>query len=199
VNFDTEELCDSLRKLSLLLCFYPLTRHIKLHDFVRQYLIHEQRDDLPALHNHLLNAYRSSLPKQPQSPFTDWAELPAKEQYLWRNIAYHLVGARRKDELRNLLFNFVWLQAKLEATDVNSLISDFDFLEPDRTLRLIQSTIRLSSHILAQDKTQLGTQVFGRLMEQKIPLIKNLLDQIKRWKDCIRIMMHHWQFSIYTY
>ena len=134
-DFDTEELCDRLRRLSLLLRFDPVTRHIRLHDVVRQYLIHEQRDDLPALHNHLLDAYRSSLPQHPQSPFTDWAALPAKEQYLWRNIAYHLVEAGQKEELRTLLFDFAWLHAKLDAVDVNALIRDYDFLSPDRTIK----------------------------------------------------------------
>jgi hypothetical protein len=55
-EFDTEELCDRLRKLSLLLRFDPVTRHVRLHDVVRQYLIHEKRDDLSALHNRLLDA-----------------------------------------------------------------------------------------------------------------------------------------------
>jgi hypothetical protein len=40
-NFDTEALCDRLGKLSLLLRFDPVTRHIRLHDFMNQYLIVE--------------------------------------------------------------------------------------------------------------------------------------------------------------
>ncbi len=179
-EFDTEELCDRLRKLSLLLRFDPVTGQIRIHDIMRQYLIHEPRNNWPALHNHLLDAYRSSLPRHPQSSFTEWASLSAKEQYLWRNITYHLIEAERNDELRKLLFNFTWLSAKLEATDVNSMIADYDFLPYDETLPILQDAIRLSAHILAEKKTQLRSQLYGRLMSHEEPEIKNLLEQIKQ-------------------
>jgi len=182
-DFDTEELCDRLGKLSLLVRFDPVTRHIRFHDVVRQYLIHEQRDVLHDLHNHLLDAYRSSLPHKPQSSFTGWAALPANKQYLWRNLAYHLVEAGRREELRTLLFDVAWLHAKLGAVNINALIRDYDFLSSDRTATLMQNAIRLSAHILARDKTQLRSQVYGRLLGQDAPEIKTLLERIKKWKD----------------
>jgi hypothetical protein len=183
-DFDTEALCDRLGKLSILMRFDPVTRYIRLHDVVRQYLIHEQRNDLPLLHNQLLDAYKSSLPQQPQSPFTDWAALPANELYLWRNLAYHLVEAGQGDELHTLLFDAAWLHAKLDAVDVNALIRDYDFLSSDRAATLVQNAIRLSAHILARDKTLLRSQVYGRLMGiQDTPEIKTLLDRIKELRD----------------
>jgi hypothetical protein len=42
--------------------------------------------------------------------------------YAWRSISYHLTQAGRTNELRHLLLSFDWLQAKLAATDVESLI-----------------------------------------------------------------------------
>jgi hypothetical protein len=148
-DFDTEEMCDRLRKLSLLLRFDPVIRNIRLHDILRQYLIYEQQDALPALHNRLLDAYRLSLPAS-GSLISDWSLLPAKEPYLWKNIAYHLSEAKRKDELQKLLFNFNWLTAKLKATDVNSLIFDYDFLLKDHDTKkrddpasLVQGALRL--------------------------------------------------------
>ena len=42
--------------------------------------------------------------------------------------AYHLVQAGRKDDLRRLLLDFNYLQAKLAATDPNALIADYDYL-----------------------------------------------------------------------
>jgi WD40 repeat protein len=183
-DFDTEALCDRLGKLSLLMRFDPVTRYIRLHDVVRQYLIYEQRKELPALHNQLLDAYRSLLPQQPQSQFTDWAALPANESYLWNNLANHLVEARRGEELRRLLFDVAYMHAKLYAVDVNALIRDYDFLSSDRTVDCVQNAIRLSAHILARDKTQLRSQVYGRLLgKQDAPEIKTLLDRIKEWRD----------------
>jgi WD40 repeat protein/archaellum biogenesis ATPase FlaH len=103
----------------------------------------------------------------------DWREC---DRYGLRYLATHLVDmaalekppikARKYIErLHELLFNFDWLQAKLDATDVNALIADFDFLSNAPDLSLVQSAIRLSSHILAQDKTQLWNQLYGRLIQ----------------------------------
>lgn len=112
-EFDTEDLCDRLMRLSLLLNFDPTARHIRLHDVIRQYLIQKQGDLLPQLHNQFIEAFSSDIPR--------WSELPAQEPYLWNNLAYHLIEAERDDELRRLLLDFNWLQAKLEAIDVTSL------------------------------------------------------------------------------
>ncbi|KAF5427224.1 MAG: NB-ARC domain-containing protein/TIR domain-containing protein [Candidatus Methanomarinus sp.] len=96
-EFDTEDLCDRLMRLSLLLNFDPTTRHIRLHDVIRQYLIQKREDHLPQLHNQFLEAYSSDIPR--------WSKLPAQEAYLWNNLAYHLIEAERDDELRQLLLS----------------------------------------------------------------------------------------------
>ncbi|MEP0884824.1 WD40 repeat domain-containing protein [Microcoleus sp. FACHB-SPT15] len=104
-----------------------------------------------------------------------WHSKPTSDRYLWHHLAYHLSGASKNSELRALLFNFDWLQAKLDATDVNALIADFDFLSNAPDVSLVQSTIRLSAHILDQDKTQLPGQLLGRLLSQEIPEIQVML------------------------
>ena len=175
-EFDTEDLCDRLMRLSLLLNFDPTTRHIRLHDVIRQYLIQKREDHLPQLHNQFLEAYSSDIPR--------WSKLPAQEAYLWNNLAYHLIEAERDDELRQLLLDFDWLQAKLEATDVNSLITDYDYLPDDHTLRLVQGAIRLSSHSLSKDKTQLASQLLGRLQSFQEPEIQSMLEQACTSKKC---------------
>src|SRR5260370_32954315 len=53
---------------------------------------------------------------------------------------------------RHLLVNFDWLQNKLEASGANALIADYDYIVGDHEdLRLIQSAIRLSAHVLVRD------------------------------------------------
>ena len=78
-------------------------------------------------------------------------------------LPYHLLEAGRTDELRGMLLDFEWLQAKLDAVDVNSLIADYDYLSDDFVLRMVQGAIRLSSNTLARDKTQLAAHLLGRL------------------------------------
>ena len=88
-----------------------------LHDLQRD-LIHKRREkDLPGLHLRLVEAW-DALPKLP-------------DPYAWRWVAYHMVQAGRKDDLRRLLLNFNYLQAKLAATDPNALIADYDYLPDD--------------------------------------------------------------------
>lgn len=55
--------------------------------------------------------------------------------------------AERVEDLQTPLFDFNWLQAKLEATDVVALIADYDFLPDDRDLRMLQGAIWLSTHV----------------------------------------------------
>jgi APAF-1 helical domain len=94
-----------------------------LHDLQRD-LIRKQRErDLPGLHLRLVEAW--ALPKLPDA-------------YAWRWIPYHLVQAGRKDDLRQLLLNFIYLEAKLTATGANGLITDYDYLADEEEFRLIQ-------------------------------------------------------------
>jgi hypothetical protein len=44
--------------------------------------------------------------------------------------------------------------------------------DDDADLRLVQSALRLSAHVLAQDKTQLAGQLLGRLLGQEAPDIQ---------------------------
>jgi WD40 repeat protein len=104
------------------------------------------------------------------------------DDYAWRWHAYHLKEAGRAEALRALLCDFDWLQAKLDATDVNALIVDYDFTPDDADLRLVKGTIRLAAHVLARDKTQLAGQLLGRLLGQEAPEIQTMLEQTKEWR-----------------
>jgi WD40 repeat protein len=98
------------------------------------------------------------------------------------HLPAHLSLLGRKDELRRLLFDFGWIYAKLEATDVNFLIKDYEFLPNDKKLSLVKSALSISAHVLTQDKTQLQSQLYGRLMRKNTQEIEALLDQIMKWK-----------------
>jgi hypothetical protein len=88
-----------------------------------------------------------------------------------------MVKSGRKDDLRRLLLDLNYLEAKLFATNTNALIADYDYLPENKDLRTVQSAIRLSAHVLVRDCRQLAGQLTGRLLGNKTPSIQVLLNQ----------------------
>ena len=113
-DFDTEELCRRLYRLSLLLQYDLTTRTIRLHDVIRTYLQHAVGTRLPALHAHLLDAY--SCPR--------WALLPHGELYLWDHLAEHLIGAKRSGELIATVKDLRYLASKTLARSAYAVETD---------------------------------------------------------------------------
>jgi len=148
-------------------------RLVSLHDLQHDYL-RAVAENLSSLHGRLLDAYQ-------QKCADGWQSGP-NDGYFFEHLAYHLVKAGRKDELRGMLFDFDWLQAKLDAVDVNSLIADYDYLPEEEELRLVQGAIRLSAHVLARDKTQLAGQLLGRMQSFRESGIQSMLKQANEWE-----------------
>src|SRR5262249_36099599 len=96
---------------------------------------------------------------------------------LFQHLASHLSGANQRDELRDLLCDFTWLHAKLNATDINMLLADYDLLPDEAELRLVQGALRLSAHVLARDKAQLRSQLYARLLTCSEPKLQHLREQ----------------------
>jgi WD40 repeat protein len=215
-NFDTEDFCDRLKRLSLL-SDCNLNRHtIRLHDVIRHYL--RRQANIPNLQQQFLNTYRHEIP--PSLPYqggnlkaplkkggwgdqTPWWQLPQDEPYLWHYLAYHLQEAGAIEEIVHLLGNFYWLQSKLIATNINALISDYDYLPPaDSSLpndsreesnlqskiqnlqAKIQPALLLSSHVLRNDPKQLPSQLSGRLRHFNEAPIQAILQQIDTADFC---------------
>ena len=119
-----------------------VTSTLNLHDLLRDLMRKRREEKLPGLHLRLAEAW-DALPKLPDA-------------YAWRWIGYHMVKAGREGDLRRLLLDFNYLQAKLAATDPNALIADYDYLPEDKDLQLVQSALRLSANVLVRDARQLG-------------------------------------------
>ncbi|MBS0018032.1 MAG: hypothetical protein KFF72_17065 [Arthrospira sp. SH-MAG29] len=130
-------------------------RWVSLHDVQQKYLQDNLRDEA-GLHGAFLRAYGAG-----QLPWTGTADV-----YLYQQAAYHFRKAGEIEAFRGLLWDFAWLQGKLEATDVWALLADFEAVGEgeDRALRLLEGAILLSAHVLEQDKTQLIYQLWGRLL-----------------------------------
>lgn len=81
----------------------PVSMHTILHRHAA-----ERRTDRKAMHQILLNAYRSKCSDG------QWPSGP-NDGYFLQNLANHLIGAGRGAELCDLLLELRWLQAKAEA------------------------------------------------------------------------------------
>jgi WD40 repeat protein len=123
---------------------------IILHDLLREYVRKRREPDLPDLNLRLVEAW-DALPHPPDA-------------YAWRWLGYHLVNANRRNELRRRLLDGGFTKAKLEATNVNALIADYDYFSDDPELCLIQGAICLSAHIIERDPNQFASQLVGRLI-----------------------------------
>ena len=84
-------------------------------------------------------------------------------RYAWRWLGHHLAHAGGRAELRALLLDYGWLRRKLEATDITALLGDFRWLQGDPALHLLEGALRLSSHVLGRDKSQLASQLLARI------------------------------------
>lgn len=162
-------LCGKLARLSLLLAYDAAAATIRLHDAIRDYLLHDRSAELPAAHAALLDAY---LP-----PPADWPALPPGETYLWRNLAAHLRGAGRGDELRALLLDARYLSAKLAAAGAGPLLADFDAVGAplDPPLRAIRRALELAAPDIDAGRATLAGELIGRLLDDPSPEVRALL------------------------
>jgi hypothetical protein len=171
---------------------------LSLHDLQFDY-VRKQAGDLKGLHERLLGAYKVKC--------SDGWHAGPDDAYFFQYLCYHLAEAGRAEELKKLLMDFRWMQAKLDAADVNALIDDYHLITPikspltplwkrgepgrkvgkylpdDEDLRLVQGSIRLSVNVLDRDISQLAGQLTGRLMSHDSPGIRAMLKQISGCMD----------------
>lgn len=157
-EMDAEDLARKLDDLALVDLDLRLGE-IRMHDLLRGFLA-ARLPDASAVHRRLLDAWGD--PYHLSHP------------YAWRSFAYHSRHAGRDGALRSVLLDLRWLEAKLLATDIHSLIADFEHVSPDRALELVRDALRLSAPALASDPRQLRTQLAGRLRLRDEPEIQAL-------------------------
>ncbi len=149
-------------------------RLVSLHDLQHDYVMN-QMGNLKKVHNQLIQAYKSKCNGY-------WSTL-LDDGYVYKYLPYHLAKAGLNQELSSLLVNFDWLQSKLNVTNVYSLIPDYDYMYDDTDLDIIKNAIRLSAHILYRDKTQLRSQLYGRLMDSKSPIVQHVIRELRELEN----------------
>jgi hypothetical protein len=150
---------------------------VTLHDLQHDY-IGLAADDLPALHQALLKALAVGLPRAPDGVTPAWDALPADEPYPWLHLGAHLTAAGRGAEFDALRLDHRWLEAKLRATGLPSLLADFDNADGGTTtsdVAVVGAALRMAAHVLARDPGQLPSQLLGRLLGVDRPRVQLLL------------------------
>jgi WD40 repeat protein/serine/threonine protein kinase len=124
--------------------------------------------------------YHVSLEKG-QTALADWCWTAWKRErskvpvYALRHLVCHLHQVGRTQEARTVLLEFDFVRAKLEATDPNALIADYEYFSDEADLQLVQSAVRLSAHVLTRDRRELRGQLTGRLLGTELASIRAFL------------------------
>jgi APAF-1 helical domain len=117
---------------------------------------------------------------------------PKKRLYALETLPGHLAQSVQGERLHQLLTDFDFIEAKLDAIGVQALIEDYNLasnfemlLSPKQTeiLNLIQAAIRKSAHILDREKTQFIEQLWSRFLDFKIPEIQVIVEQVKQSRN----------------
>lgn len=158
-DLDTEEALTRLHDASLI-DLDLATGIVRVHDVMRSCFGQRLGHDTSATHQRLLEAWgnRYMLP----------------HSYAWRRLSHHLIGAGQAGALAALLLDYAWLRSKLDATDIYALLDDFRFAPAEPRLQLLHNVLRLSSHVLGRDRSQLGPQLLGRV-ERTDPLLASMV------------------------
>ena len=87
--------------------------------------------------------------------------------YSVAHLPVHLEHCGRQDDLRKLLLDPDWMQAKLREAGVVTLTADYNLEPKDKAVGLVQGALRLSSNIIASDPLQFASQMTGRLLSRE--------------------------------
>ncbi|UMP00018.1 NB-ARC domain-containing protein [Amycolatopsis sp. EV170708-02-1] len=123
-----DELCRELADLSLVV--RSSSQHtLRLHDVIRAYLRHDSgAERIKYSHGVLLDEISPEL-TAPTSKSTQWWQLPESSEYLWRNLAYHLLGAGRDTEVAALVTEPHWVIRKLRKLGPVAVAEDLALVD----------------------------------------------------------------------
>jgi cellulose biosynthesis protein BcsQ len=169
-----ERLCLELADLSLIqeyrLTPIPLLR---IHDVLLDYLRSRAGERVhPALHRHLLDAHRRTLPASGAIRTAWWTMGDSdRERYLWEHLTHHLLEASRDGgseyaELEALVSDLRWVVAKLYLLGPPAIHTDLALASSDMAQRL-QRHLARSAHLFdsIDPPAALGATVLSRLQD----------------------------------
>ncbi|HLZ63059.1 MAG TPA: NB-ARC domain-containing protein, partial [Ktedonosporobacter sp.] len=167
--WETEDLCIHLHRLSLLLHCDLGAGAIRLHDVMRNYLIQQDEEQLPTLHERLLRAF------QQHYHLARWADLPQSETYLWQHLVLHLCQASGSEMLQTTLTDLRWITRKALYESVSALEADLTVASTRLSVHTafplvakLSRRITRISHLLRQAHTEaeMGSLLLLHLYEE---------------------------------
>ena len=111
----------------------------------------------------------------------------------YNELPYHVNESRDFERLEKVLSSYSFIKNKLKLSDINNLIVDYQFKDfedgsahqflegdDDHSVVLIGRALELSAPILAENKEELPTQLYGRMVDLKDDgIIKPIIDEIE--------------------
>jgi hypothetical protein len=154
-TLDVTRVCRRLAEMSLLYSFDPVSQWIQLHDVMRAYLLREHKGTIQSFHGDIVDKYHRSKGQLDRANRT--------EAYFIARLPYHLKESGRGSDLEQLLFSYSWLENKLRRHDVNAAMADYELLPGFTEAATVRQVLLLSRSILTEDRSQLASQLHGRL------------------------------------
>lgn len=126
-------------------------------------------------------------------------------------LPYHINESRDFDRLKKVLSSYSFIKNKLEFSDINNLIVDYQFKdfedgsehpflegEDDHSIVLIGRALELSAPILADNKDELAAQLYGRMVDLKDDeIIRPIIDEIEK-EDSSNMLLKPKSNSLYS-
>lgn len=116
---------------------------------------------------------------------------PAGDRHALMELAYQYAHAGMGAQLQALLWDYEYMERRLQAFDIYALVGDYNLVSLPQAgvderqreaLYLLQNGLSISEERLLHDKDQLAQQLFGRFVEVKRPEVLALLERIRRTK-----------------
>jgi WD40 repeat protein len=174
---EVEPLCLRLFKVALL---YGFPDEIQLYGLFYQYITKHLADRLSSLHKQLLDAH----------PFCHkWAEMPETEDYLWKHLAFHLVGADRRAVLANTVKDSRYLVTKIKKYGPipvkRDLLEATNAVPTDEPLRKLQQCFANINHLFdrhSMNDRDINVTLFARMQHLRNdlrPTLKGLAQKLE--------------------
>lgn len=143
-------LCEELCELSLVASYHRDQRTLRLHDVLRAYLRHQCGEErLTELNGRFVDQARPLVKRLPggAGARSAWWDLPPAQDYLWRNLCYHLAEAGLADELAELTCDLRWVERKSWHHGVAPVESDLQRVSTP-VADALRETLGRQAHLL---------------------------------------------------
>ncbi|MBR5504666.1 MAG: DUF4062 domain-containing protein [Methanobrevibacter sp.] len=179
----------------------------KRHDFFYESfkLASEERykENKIELNEKLANYFKGQIIDDDSSSnllFKDYSDCDAATKTLksrdYNELPYHLAESNDLEGLKEVLSSYSFIKNKIDLSNVYNLILDYDYVDwnkvdnpdfeeenEDHPMVLIQRAVELSAPVLNNDKTQVASQLWGRMNGLEYPEIESLLSGIEGYTD----------------